>query len=176
MISRAIENLIRWTLAAWMLAATSATSSTFVHGHSDGGRFHRHDSHDYARSQSLPSDAIHDDHDSNLSLSAADVHRHGCLGLLGVITCHSVPAEPSGSPEKSSSGMYTIVAVSLFSQTARTLSKGLATDHSLLAAVAVILTGCVGESKQHEAHCAGIAPASPLCDRARHERSGVQLA
>ena len=175
MKSRSVENPIRWMLAAWMLAATSITSSTFVHGHSDGSLSHQHDSRDYAPSHSLAPTAFHDDHESNLSLSAADVHRHGSFGLLGTITYHPIPGERSGSHEKSSNGLETIVTVSS-AQGARALSKGLAVDHSGLAVGAIILTNRVSESQQHETLCACVAPASPLCDRARHERSGVQLA
>jgi hypothetical protein len=171
-----VENALRWMLAAWMLLATSITSSTFVHGHNGGNLAHQqHDGFDYALSYSSVRAAFHDGHDKEMSLSAADVHRHRCLPLLGAITYQPMSGEPSGSHEKSLRGWEMIVTVSA-GQGARTLVKNLAVDHSGLASLAVFSIGCIRESKQHETLCASAAPASPLCDRARHERSGVQLA
>lgn len=170
-----VENAFRWMLAAWMLLATSVTSSTYVHSHSGGGLSHQHEKPDCTLSHPLMLAAFHDDHDSDMSLSAVDVHRHGCLVLLGAVTYQPVPDEPSGSHEKSPSGWETIVAVSA-AQGVRAFSKVVAIDHSGLATFAGAPVGCICESKQHETCCAGIAPASLLCDRARHERSGVQLA
>jgi len=172
-----VENALRWMLAVWMLLATSVVSSTFVHGHHGGNGTHQHDRFDHAIPWSSVSAVFHDDHDGGTSLSAVDVHRHHhhrCLALFGAITCVPMPGEPSGSHETSPSGWEAIVAISA-AQGVRTLS-GLTVDHSGLASLAVFSIGCICESKQHETPCAGVAPASPLCDRARHERSGVQLA
>ena len=152
-----VENALRWMLAAWMLLATSVTSSTFVHGHSGGNLSHQHDKSDCTLSHSFAPAAFHDGHDSDVSLSAVDVHRHGCLVLLGAITYQPMPGEPSGSHEKSPSGWETIVAVSA-AQGVRTLSKSLAVDHSGLASLAVFSIGCICESKQHETLCAGACP------------------
>ena len=170
-----VENALRWMLAASMLLATSVTSSTFMHGHSGGNLSHQHDSSDCTLSHSFVPTAFHDGHDSDMSLSAVDVHRHGCLTLLGAITYMPAPNEPSGSHGKSSCGWETIVSVSA-AQGVRAFSKVVAVDHSGLASLAGVSIGCVRESKQPNSHCAGTALASPLCDRARHERSGVQLA
>jgi hypothetical protein len=167
-----VEKVLRWMLAAWMLLATSVTSSTFMHNHSGGDMSHQHDRSD---SQSSVLLAVHDSHDGDVSSSAADVHRHGCLALFGAVTYLPMPGGPTGSGGKSLAGWETMVAVSA-SQDVRTLAKGLTIDHSGLASLAVLSTSCICESKQHETLCAGAAPASPLCDRARHERSGVQLA
>jgi hypothetical protein len=170
-----VENALRWMLAAWMLLATSITSSTYVHGHNGGNFAHQHDRFDYAISYPSVPAAFQDGHDNDLSLSTVDVHGHRCLGLLGTITCLPMPGEPTDSHGKSPIDWETIVAVSA-TQGARTLVKNLAVDHSGLASLAVFSISCICESKQHETLCAGLAPASPLCDRARHERSGVQLA
>jgi hypothetical protein len=169
-----VENALRWMLAAWMLLATSVTSSTFVHGHSDGNFSHQHDKSDCTFSRSFAPTAFHDSHNSDVSLSAVDIHRHGYLMLLGAIAHQPVSGEPSGSHEKSPSHCE-MIAVSA-AQGVRTLSKNLTVDHSGVACLTVVSIGCICESKQHETLCAGVAPASPLCDRARHERSGVQLA
>ena len=169
-----VENGVRWMLAAWMLLATSVTVPTFVHSHSGGNLSHQHDNSVCERSHSLASAALRDCHDGTISLSAVDVHRHGGLALLGAITHQPMPGEPSGSHEKSPNGWETIVIST--AQGVRTLTKGLAVDRSGLASSTVFSMGCICESKQHETLYAGLAPASPLCDRARHERSGVQLA
>jgi hypothetical protein len=170
-----VENALRWMLAAWMLLATSVTSSTCVHGHSGGNLSHQHDDSGCALSQPLVLAPCHDAHDSDTTLSPVDVHRHGCLVLLGAITYQPVSGEPSRSHEKAPGGWETIVAVPA-AQSVRTLSKNLATNHSVPASLAVLSVGCVCEAKQIDSSCTGIALASPLCDRARHERSGVLLA
>jgi hypothetical protein len=168
-----VENALRWMLAASMLLTASVASSTFVHGHSGGNLSHQHDSSECAHSHSFVPTAFHDSHDGDVSLSAVDVHRHGGFMLLEAITYQPMPGEPSGSHEKSPSHCE-MIAVSA-AQGVRTVSKSLAVDHSGLASLAVVSIGCICESKQHETLRAGVAPASPLCDRARHERSGVQL-
>jgi hypothetical protein len=160
-------------LAAWMLLATSVTSSAYVHGHSGGNLSHQHDSSDCTLPRSFAPAAFYGGNNNDMSLSAVDTHRHGCLMLLGAITYQPMPGESSGSHEKSPCSWETIVVSAV--QGVRTLSKGLSVDHSGLASLAVLSIGCISESKQHETLCAGLAPASPLCDRARHERSGVQL-
>jgi hypothetical protein len=170
-----VENALRWMLAAWMLLASSVASSTFVHGHSGGNLSHHHKQFAYPVSRSFTPATFLDGYDNDVILSAVDVHRHGCCMLLGAITRQAMPGESSGSHEKSPSGWETIVAVSA-AQGVRTLSRSLAVDHSGLPSLTVFSIGCICESKQHETLCAGAAPASPLCDRARHERSGVLLA
>jgi hypothetical protein len=169
-----VKNAVRWLLAAWMLLATSITSSTYVHGHSGGKLSHQHDESDGTVSRSFAPAAFLGDHKNDVNLSAADVHRHGCLVFLGAVTHHAIPGESSHSHEKSPSGLETIIVVS-GAQSARAVSKNLTVDHSGLVSLAVFSLGFISESKLHETLYAGLAPASPLCDRARHERSGVQL-
>jgi hypothetical protein len=169
-----VENTLRSLLAAWMLLATSVTSSTFVHGHCGGNLPHQYDKSVCTLSRSFVPTAFHDGHDNDMSLSAADVHRHRCLILLGAITYQPMPGEPTGSHGKSSSGWETIVAVSAV-QSVRTLSKGVALDHCWLESFANLSVGCISPAKQRETLSSGVVVASPLCDRARHERSGVQL-
>jgi hypothetical protein len=169
-----VENVLRWMLAAWMLLATSVTYSTYVHGHSGGNLAHGHGKSDCTLSRSFAQAAFFGGYNNDVSLSAVDIHRHGWLMLLGAIAHQPMPGEPSDSHEKAPNGWETIVAIS-GAQSARTLAKGLTVDHSGLASLAVFSISCIGESKQRETLCAGLAPASPLCDRARHERSGVQL-
>lgn len=174
MKNTSVKNAFRWMLAAWMLLATSVTSSTFVHGHNGGNLFHQHDSSDCTLSHSSVPAVFHDGHDNDVSLSAVDVHRHGCFTLLGAIAYQPTPGEPSGSQEKSPSRWETIAAISAV-QSVRTASKSLAVDHCWLASFADLSVDCICSSKQREVLPSGVVLASPLCDRARHERSGVQL-
>ena len=120
-----------------MLLATSVTSSTYVHGHSGGNLSHQHDKSDCTPSRSFAPAAFCGGYNNDMSLSAVDIHRHGCLMLLGAIAHQPMPGEPSHSHEKSPSGWETI-AVSA-AQGVRTLSKGLAVDNSGLASLAVLL-------------------------------------
>lgn len=167
------ENALRCLLVALMLLATSVTHSTYVHGHSGGNHSHEHSgANDHTRSQ-LPVTS-HDGNETSVCLSADEVHRHQCLALLGAITYKSLPGRQTDSHDKSTCCGTPIVAVSA-SHSVRSLSKSPAVDHSGLASLAVLSISCICESKQHETLCAGLAPATPLCDRARHERSGVQL-
>jgi hypothetical protein len=158
-----------------MLLATSVTSSTYVHGHSGGNLSHQHDGHDWALSYSTVPTAFHEGHDSHMLLSAADVHRHGCVVLLGAIAYQPVSDKSSSSHEKLPCSWETLAVVSA-AHNVRTLSKSLAVDHFGLVSIADVAIGFVCESKQPASLCAGAALASPLCDRARHERSGVLLA
>ena len=159
-----VKNALRSLLAAWMLLATSVTSSTVVHGHRGGNLSHRHDRADCTLSRSFAPTAIHDGHDGDMSLSALDVHRHWSLAPLGAVTHPPTPSEPTGPHGESLSGWETIVAISAV-QSVRTLSKGVAFDHCRLDAIALSL-GCVSLAKHREILLSDLAVA-PLCDRAR---------
>lgn len=169
-----VENALRWMLAVWMLLATSVTPSTYVHGHRGGSVSHQHDGPDYALSHAQ-SAAFHDGHDAEARLTAVDVHRHGCLALLGGIAYQPLPGGPAGSHGVPAGSWETMVAISA-AHSIRSTSKSLVVDHDGLVAAVGVSMGCVCESKQPASLDTGIAPASPLCDRARHERSGVLLA
>jgi hypothetical protein len=172
MKNTSVENALRCLLAALMLLATSATHSTYVHGHSGGNRSHEHDGPDcFTRSQ-LPV-TPYDGNATSVCLSADDIHRHQCFALFGSITYKSASGEQTDSHGKSTCCGTSVIAVSAC-HSVRGLSKNLTADHGGLISVANISSGCVCESKQPESF-AGIAPVSPLCDRARHERSGVLL-
>jgi hypothetical protein len=170
-----VKTLSRYLLAAWMLLATSATPSTYVHAHSNGNTAHQHDGHGgVPADRSTPADSYGNDATA-VNSSAEDTHRHGCLTLLGTFTCHSIPDQLSGFHEKKPCGCDTIVAVSA-AQTIRAPLKNLWGSSYGCASAAVLVTGCVCERKQLDSFCTGCEPVSPLCDRARHERSGVLLA
>ena len=169
-----VNNVFRWMLAAWMLLATSITSSTFVHGHSGGNVPHQHDGSDCTLPHSFQPTSFYGGHDDDARVCVVDLHRHGCLTLLGAIASLPTPGEPTGSHGRAPSGWETILAVSAV-QSVRTLSKGVALDHCWLESFANFSVGCISPAEQREIPSSGVAVASPLCDRARHERSGVQL-
>ena len=151
MTKPAVENVVRWMLAAWTLGASSFASPTVVHGHWGGNRPHQHDRAITFRviSHSFAPEALQDGHEGGTYLSAADVHQHGRLLLLGAVKYLPMPSEPSGPHDKSPCGWETIIAVSA-AQGVRTWSKGLAVDHSGLASLADLSVGCICQSKQHE--------------------------
>jgi hypothetical protein len=169
-----VENGFRLMLAAWMLVATSITSSTYVHAHSGGKVAHQHDGDDCHRADFSATATCNDDlYTCPVDSSSVDSHRHGCLTLLGTITYHSIPDRGSGSHEKKPCGWETIVAVSA-AQTIRAPSKSLLGSYVGLVSQAILSTCCVCDSNPLGFRFADAVPA--LCDRARHERSGVLLA
>jgi hypothetical protein len=161
-------------LAAWMLVASTVMSSTYVHSHDEGSLAHNHDGHhsDLSTSTSI---VHHDSCEDDLILSAVDSHQHGCLVLLGTITYQSTPEKSSNSEEKHPFGWETIIAASA-AQNVRFLARSLAPDYSEMSSPAVLSIGCVCEIKLLGHSCNKTAPVIFLCDRARHERSGVLLA
>jgi hypothetical protein len=174
MKNSAVESGLRWTLAASMLLMMPLSSTTFVHQHSGGGAAHHHKLTDHSSlppTSPLPFD---DDGDRNgVGMSAVDVHHHGCLLFLGMVTYQSGPGNPSDSHRQAPRGLETAFVLS--PSGVQTFSKSLAADHLQLAASTAVSTGCVGESMRPVLSPGAFAPASLLCDRARHERSGVQL-
>lgn len=167
-----VEKGLRCMLAALVLLATFHTHSTYVHGHSGGNLSHGHsEADDYTRSQ-LPV-APYDGNDVSAYLSADEVHRHQCLALLGTITSKSTSGERTDSHDKSTCCGTPIAAISA-SHGVRGLAKSPSLDHTGLIAVTNLTTDYVCQVKQSESF-AGVAPVSILCDRARHERSGVLL-
>ncbi|HLA86287.1 MAG TPA: hypothetical protein VJL29_15975 [Thermoguttaceae bacterium] len=117
----------------------------------------------------------HDSHVDGLSLSAVDLHRHGCLPLLGAFSYLPMSGESSDSHDKSPISWETLVAVSTV-QSVGPVSRNVAMNHWWLAAFANLAADHCCPAENHEIRSLGVALASPLCDRARHERSGVLLA
>lgn len=174
----AVENVLRWMLAAWTLLATTFAFPTFAHSHFDGDRPHGHDRSDCV-SADLPQPSRPGDdqggYHGGMSLSGADFHEHRCLLLLGAVEYLPITSEPGSSHQKSPCGWETIIAVSA-AQGIRACSNGLAVDHLQLASLANRSVDSICPSGQNEIPVLDAAPSAPLCDRARHERSGVQLA
>jgi hypothetical protein len=170
-----IHSTFRWLLTAWMLVATTVMSSTYVHNHNGGNLAHNHDGHGNPPS-SLSSAIIHQDsHQGDLILTAVDTHQHGCLMLLGSLSYRSLPDTSSNSQKGHPFGWETTVTASL-TQDVRLLARSLAPDFFGLASALNLPPGCAIETKPIGYSCAGTTKMPFLCDRARHERSGVLLA
>ena len=173
-----VENALRWMLAAWTLGASSFVAPTVVHSHTGGLRSHRHDLADGAPDglvRSFLPEALRNGYEGRTCLSAADIHQHGRFLLLGAVKYLPMPSEPVSPHSKSLCGWETILVVSS-AQGLRACSNGVAGDHLQSASLAALSVECTCQSGQQEIIALGVAPSAPLCDRARHERSGVQLA
>jgi hypothetical protein len=165
-----------WMLAAWSLLAPAFVSPTLAHSHFAGDRPHGHTRPDCISVDPRQPSESGDNRigHGRLSLSEADLHWHRYLLWLGAVEYLPGSTEP-GSPEPKSPSpcdWETTIAVSA-AQGIRASSTGLAVDHVQLASR---FAECVYPSGRHEISAVGVAPSVPLCDRARHERSGVQLA
>lgn len=167
-----VKNVFRWLLAAWMLLATSVMSSV-MHGHGGGSLACQHDESDCTRRCSLVPTVFRGDNDGDPSLSAVDVHRAGALAQWGNLPSLGRPIVPHDRSQCHwCAWMKTVSAA----QGIRTLSKNPTFDRSWSDGFTSVLTDGVGRSEQFAAFGSDIAPSLPLCDRARHARSGVQLA
>ena len=175
MRNTSVTNALRWLLAAWMLLATSVMSS-FIHGHSGGNLSYQHDKPDCTPWCSSVPVAFHGDHDGDANLLAVDVHRHVSLALLGITRCLPSSDQPTAPHDKLQCSWCAWMNTVSAAQGVRTSSKEVTIDQSWLGGLTGASIDGFGESKQHATICSGIAPSFPLCDRARHERSGVQLA
>jgi hypothetical protein len=174
----AVENALRWMLAAWTLGASVFVAPTVVHGHVGGRRSHQHHPADCVPdglSQSFLPEAPRNGYEGRTCLSAADFHRHRSFSLLEAVKYVPMPSEPVSPHGKSPCGWETIPVVSS-ARGLRACSHGVAGDHLQLASPADLSVECICQSGQHKTPAPGAAPSAPLCDRARHERSGVQLA
>jgi hypothetical protein len=168
-----VESGLRWTLAAWMLLAMPLSSLTFVHQHAGGDASHHHETADHTPLPPAAPLALDDDHRTDLGISTVDAHCHGCLPLLGTVTYQSGAGNPSDSHEKVPRCLDAAVVLTLSG--ARAVSTIMAVNHLLPIAPTAVVLDSVGESTLPISCHFAIAPASLLCDRARHERSGVLL-
>jgi hypothetical protein len=175
---RTVEIALRWMLAAWTLGASAFVTPTVAHAHPGGYSPHQHDSADCVPDGLSPSftpEAPKKGYEGRTCLSAADFHHHGCFLLLGAVGYLPTPSEPVGPHGQLPCGWETILVVSS-AQGLRACSNGVAADHLKLASLADISMECICQSGQDAIPVLGVAPSAPLCDRARHERSGVLLA
>jgi hypothetical protein len=175
----AVEKALRWMLAAWTLVAFVSAAPTVVHSHSDGYRSHQHDP--AARvpdglTQSLTPRALQDGCEGGSHLSAADFHKHGGVWLLGFVKYLPTPTKPVSSDSESRCCGSEPMPVVVSAQGWRACSNGVAGDYLQSVSLAALSVECICQSGQQETPVLGVAPSAPLCDRARHERSGVLLA
>lgn len=173
-----LKNSLRWMLAVWTVSATVFVSPAVVHSHDEGDRPHHHDGDDgdsgVFSGLPLPT-ARHEGHEGAAYLSAADFHEHGGLRLLGSANYRPSPTDPCG-PQDKSPGNWEVIVAAAATANVRADSNGVALSHWGLASAADLSVDCVCPSGYRDVRGCDVGVASPLCDRARHERSGVQLA
>ena len=177
----AVENALRWVLAAWTLGVSVLAPATVVHRHSGGNNPHQHCQPDHAPDASSYSSfvpgALPKSYEGGACPLTADLHKHPGLLLLGAVKHLPVPIEPV-SPDGKSPGGWETISTILSARSFRACSAStftLADDFGLVP-VADFAVGCVCSKEQREVPTSSISLGSQLCDRARHERSGVQLA
>lgn len=176
MLSKSIVNVFRCLLAAWMLLATSITSSIYAHSHDCGYVAHQHVGCDH---RTHDSNFLHDEHGGYSSVSAAKTHHHGFLFLPGIAAClpsseherTSLPGDKSPCSWCVWVGVVSTAKCADISPQKELKIVRPAADYSSTA-----LRECLCISKQQTSYCTGAVFVLPLCDRARHERSGVLLA
>ena len=157
-----------------MLLATSVMSSV-THDHGSVHLACRSDGAPCARECSSTSMAFHgDDHGANLF--AADVPCHGCLALLGTTDGSASADRPTAPHDRSQCNWCAWIGTVSVAKDVRVSLRELTLGQCLLGGLISASTDGSGESNLRGAFASCGAPFFPLCDRARHERSGVQLA
>lgn len=172
------ENALRWVLAAWTLGVSVFASSTVMHRHSGGDNPHRHchsdDAPDAWSYSFVPVD-LSKGYEGGTYPLAADLHKHAGLLLPGAVKYLPLPSEPVSPSGRSPGGWETITTI-LSARGLRAGSASAVADDFELVPVADFSVGCVCSTEHREVPASSVSPGSLLCDRARHERSGVQLA
>jgi hypothetical protein len=149
--STSVQDAVRWTLSAWMLLATSISSTTFAHDHTSGQLAQQHRGCDHRLSGSLTAKCLLDGQNGSGS-------------------------EPTVPRDESPCNWCCWIAAVSAAQVVRAPSQDRVIDRLGPTFGALIATTRTADSLRCEVPSADAAPSSPLCDRARHERSGVQLA
>jgi hypothetical protein len=178
MTRQVLNDGLRGLMAAWLLAVTAFPSSVIAHSHSGGERLHHHGENgcDVGRfATPLRLDSPDDLRDREACLAADDFHRHGYFGVLGVAKYLPSSGEPCGS-ECDSPCYWEVALGNAASPCVPTGANGAWVGHWGLAGAADDLPADGICPIAHDGTSACSLATSPLCDRARHERSGVQLA
>ena len=174
----AVESALRWVLAAWTLAVSVFAPTTVVHRHSGGQDPHEHNYFDPAPETTLYSFEPMD-HREGLEFATSswptDLHKHPGFLLIGTVKHVPLPGESNGTNGKSLGGWETI-SIALSSRCLRASAASSWADDFELAPVADFCAGCACLREHQEVSTSSDVRCSQLCDRARHERSGVQLA
>ena len=164
----------------WTLWASALASPAIVHSHSGGESPHRHgraeNSH-HALLHSGASGGFVGSGEAETFIAPAEAHQHGRLLFFGSIRYRPMPNAPADRHGDSLCGCETILtAISPDPGVRVSLSGALGSPFERMSLVDPSM-GCVDSAEWGAAACAGAAVPSPLlCDRARHERSGVLLA
>jgi hypothetical protein len=174
--SSLIESGLPVLLAASLLAATTLATPSVVHSHSDGQRPHDHDPGECGFNESAKRHvhraAHHHDHEA---IPDADhLHEHAYLLFLGCAIPLPESEQSDGSQRGSHPDRELLFAVPFRNELPRSAGGSFplqwwftaAADNHLPCDVVV----------EQEGAPSIVAPVPFLCDRARHERSGVLLA
>jgi len=182
MTNRVAEKGLRLLLAVWLLAATVFTPSTIIHAHAGGGNPHDHPPADPGHHRDTShhgphATPDHHDHHSHHShhVTSAGGDRHGHVRFAPL---KSRPFSPDSrqsdqSEEELSGDRQCILAVRL-SGNSHSFSGGLLLLISKLPSVADHRSDSGPIVRCGARPCMVGAP-PPLCEIARHERSGVLL-
>ena len=174
-----IENGLRVLLAGSLLAATTLATPSVVHSHWGGQRPHDHDPGERILSQSAQrhthrAGPDHRHHEHHTVPAADDLHEHVYVAFLGCTIPLPEPAEPDGSHQGPHPDRGLPFAVSFRNELPRSAGGSFPLPW-WFASVADNHLLCDRVVEQEGPPCK-VAPAPFLCDRARHERSGVLLA
>lgn len=179
MKSVAANSIIRWTLTVWMLWVSAFAIPPIVHRHEGGDRPHQHgpSDGDHVEKSQLPDvDTPVNGHAIATIFPSADLHLHSGILLPGAIGHRLAPSELGRSSGPTSCGWETgLTAIATFTGSRVSWLGGVWAHIELWPPPGLfVLQAC--QSDRFE-ELSSTAPAhSFLCDRARHERSGVLLA
>jgi hypothetical protein len=177
MRTASVGHIERWLLASWMLVAATLPPVAVTHAHANGRGTHRHAKTTYSHVHRHPAAEERTPGTSDLvrfrgmSLDAADVHGHIFLGWVGSIACSPVtnPKDSDQQPASDDGGLALVAAPMVRPTTVGASAWGLVPQVNSEVAFVRLAHDDAGREPW-------ATPSPPLCDRARHERSGVQLA
>jgi hypothetical protein len=170
-----IENAVRLLLAAWMLLSAPAMPSTSVHAHHGGNVSHHH----YHPEGQLPSAYLPTGlHDAESCIEPSETHTHFSFMLWGAKFELPIgnPSSATDPNPREFCGNDAIAVLVLPAHT-QNLTKIPSIDSWGPPCLAPIWGSVACEANQPDWRCSGDLPQGALlCDRARHERTGVLLA
>jgi hypothetical protein len=166
-----VENAVRWMLAASMLLSASVMSSTYVHAHGGGDLLHQHGGAGDVHSCEFDLAASHD---VETCLESGGTHSHLFFMLWGAKICVPAAERPAGAGARAELPCGQDTAVCFTSSASVLAVTRLASIDQTSSTFCLDTAGGSLEPKRAVSFCAGLPQVSLLCDRARHERSGVQ--
>lgn len=172
MRNTAVTNALQWLLATWILLATSVTPY-WAHDHNSGDFANQHNGAGCTRLCSYSPIAYRGDHNENAGL-CDDCLNHGFPGLPGSEKCLPSPKQSTIPHEGTRCCWCAWLRTVSAAQGIRISPKELTLGQLWLGDLSSTSIGDL-ESNLRGVFCSNAARSFPLCDRARHERSGVQL-